>query len=196
MTTKDILPSQLTGPYAIAYAQSVINESNKNAPAYTFLQTANIYTNDFQLLYDIGLVIGVPWPTTSLSAFNTNLFQFGSNSGTYPITTNTAIGFSDSSAPGYGGIFADAINATNVYIPADAYRPMLLFVAKCKWGGFNLKNALSLASTYTNSFTINFNSDKDLEIHYTVDFGTGYRGVIQRAYDLVTTAPHMVVSYP
>jgi hypothetical protein len=196
MVPTDILHRQLSGPLAQAYGQAVIDETQIIAPALDYLESLSLSSTDFQILYDIGLVIGMPWPVFASGSFSSNVFTFGTNAGTYPITTNNAIGLGDTANPLIGGQLYDANSTSTTYIPLNMYQAMLSFVAKTKLYGVTLKNVLALASVLTNSFTVNFNSSKDLEIHYTIDFGAGNRSAIQYALDYVTTAPRFVVSYP
>lgn len=162
MATNGILASQLNGPYATNYTQAVINEVAKlsaNGPSgqtagLPYLESLSIATADQQGpmdgLLSIGLVIGYPLPTLSVTAANS--FKLG-DSASYPVST-TSIGLGDGMSS--GGFLSDAFNPSmSANVTATQYRAALGIVAKIKRaGGLTVKMIDALAHTFSSNYQI------------------------------------------
>ena len=121
----------LAGQFSGQLAQSVIGAQEYDYAQkdfalayYTNLSIDTATAND---LANIGLWIGLPWPTASTLLINGNTFTF-SSSATFPLYKPT-IGFSSVSNPAIGGLFSSLTPTDIQYIPIEKYRSLLRWFA-------------------------------------------------------------------
>ena len=190
------LHRQLSGPYSDALIFGGNAELNVNDGALTFWRNLSIDSADDARLLQIGYLVGYPWPSAPAGSFDTNNLEFSNDpTGASPPPVDNNKGLGTTLNPAIGGIFQDATVGIGNYIPAAMYRSLLRAVAQIKYNGLSLSRICSLLAFFSNSFAISYDANKDIKAVFSVDIGSGNIWVAQEAFNAVTTAPRILVSY-
>ena len=148
------LASQLSG----TLAQSVIGAQEYDYSlkdnALSYYQNISIDSALENDLTNIGLWIGMPWPTAPASLIAGNVFTLGTAS-TFP-HINNSLGFGTVSNPSIGGLFISTSPTDSAYIPVDKYRALIKWFAWFKRNGFTIESIDRAANIFSNHYTITF----------------------------------------
>jgi len=118
---------------------------------YKLLSIDTALPND---LANIGLWIGMPWPTASSSLITGNVFTFTS-AASFPQYVPT-IGFGSVNNPATGGLFTSVTPSDITTIPGEKYRGLLKWYAIFKRNGFTIKALDDIASLFSAMYTITY----------------------------------------
>ena len=148
------LASQLSGPLAQSVIGAQEYDYSLKDNALSYYQNISIDSALENDLTNIGLWIGMPWPTAPASLIAGNVFLFGTSS-TFP-HVNNSIGFGTTSNPSIGGLFTSLSANDSSYIPIDKYRALLKWFAWFKRNGFTIESIDRAANIFSTHYTINF----------------------------------------
>jgi hypothetical protein len=121
---------------------------------YTLLSIDNALPND---LANIGLWIGMPWPTASTLLVSGNAFTLTAEA-SFPQYAPT-IGFGSVNNPATGGLFTSVTPSDITTIPIDKYRGLLKWYAIFKRDGFTIKALDDLAMLFSALYSIDYVSN-------------------------------------
>jgi hypothetical protein len=168
------LPSQLTGPTALAYLKSVQDEIAMYNAAISYLEglsiaTANVSGASVQELVDIGQIIGYPLPTISVTPTTGFIL---SDVTLYP-QTSTAFGLGDNVST--GGALTDATSSGSIStITAAMYRSALTIVAKIKANkGLTIAMIDALGAAFSRNYNIALSGNVGSN-YFTLSDSAGY----------------------
>lgn len=162
MLNKYLAP-QFSGTEVQLLINTICDEYNLPEAIANYFRAINIDNAEPDDLYNIGLWIGLPWPTASALVFSGEAFTFG-NVADAP-EYNNLIGFGTITDPTIGGLFASVNPADTERIPIDKYRLVLKGFAYAKYHGITIHTIDVLAKSFSDNYLIGW--------HDFFEFGEG-----------------------
>ena len=186
----EYLPKQMNGPVVNAFYNAVKNEFSSADAVISYLQKLSLDTAQETELENLGLIIGYPRPLVpaSFTAENTLLLL-----GSIPIEYDLAHGLStlDSSI---GGEFTSENAKSSLYLNLGTYRQILKKVAIIKRRGITLKSIDEIASTFSQDYTITWDTENDVNVHFTKSIGYVNVWILTQIFYRIATEPQVSIS--
>ncbi len=148
----EFLAYQLSGNIVQSTIDKICDQYNLVEEVAIYLANLNLDNAAEAELYNLGLWIGLPWPTTSSDAFDGLSFRFGDIS-EFP-EYNPQEGFGDVNDPTIGGLWS-SLNPTDIArIPIAKYRLLLEWFAYAKKNGITLYTIDKIAFVFSENYII------------------------------------------
>ena len=183
------LPKQMNGPVINAFMQALGEKLDPADQIASYLYNLTIDTAQEKELENIGLIIGYPRPLMPAGFADENTFILGP----VPLEQDAAKGLS-SYLTMLGGELPSVEDLTTVYMNLSTYRRALKMMAKIKTGGLTLEIIEQIASLVNNDYTIGWDANGDVTIHYTENIGFSRVWVLSQLFYRVATAPQVLVT--
>lgn len=153
MLNKYLAP-QFSGTEVQLLINTICDEYNLPEAIANYFRNINIDNALADDLYNIGLWIGLPWPTADPIIFTDNVFTFG-HVEDFP-EYKPLTGFGSVFNPTIGGLFSSLNPAETERIPIDKYRVLLKAFAYAKYHGITLHTIDVLAKVFSDTYLIGF----------------------------------------
>jgi hypothetical protein len=128
------------------------------------METLSIDFAEADVLYDIGLLCGIPWPICPTGTFDTNRFTLSSNAGSPHYDPLKGFATVNSIT---GGLLSSVAADAAVIVPIGQYRQMCKVVANIRRNGLSTLAVESLVSLFTTSYTMGFaGAQRDLYLDF------------------------------
>lgn len=150
----EFLASQLNGTLIQNVINVICDQYNVPEQIAQYYRSISIDDALSDDLYNLGLWIGLPWPTASSVVFDGDAFTFGIEAD-FPLN-NPRIGFGDINDPTIGGLFASVDPADTERIPIDKFRILLKAFAYAKYHGITMNTVDVLANVFSDTYEIGF----------------------------------------
>ena len=183
------IPKQMNGPVINAEAESLEREFNNADYIINYLHGLSIATADETELENIGRIIGYVRPLVPEGFNAENILILG----TLPLATDAMIGLSTVDSE-IGGRLSTTQSSQTDYMALGTYRQFLEKIAILKRYGITLKSVDEIASLISNDYTISFDANKDIQIHYTNSIGYKNTWILTQVFYRIATEPQVLVS--
>ena len=183
------VPKQMNGPVINAEAESLEREFNNADYIINYLHGLSIATADETELENIGRIIGYVRPLVPEGFNAENILILG----TLPLATDAMIGLSTVDSE-IGGRLSTTQSSQTDYMALGTYRQFLEKIAILKRYGITLKSVDEIASLISNDYTISFDANKDIQIHYTNSIGYKNTWILTQVFYRIATEPQVLVS--
>ncbi len=150
----EFLANQFSGELAQLTINTICDEFNQAVEIADYYKSLNIDNALPGDLYNIGLWIGLPWPTQSASTFDGTAFIFGSYL-TFPIIDYNQ-GLGSVSDLTIGGTLGSINPSDAEYIPITFYKSLLKAFAYAKYHGITIKTIDTIARSFSDDYLIGF----------------------------------------
>lgn len=183
------VPKQMNGPVINAEAESLEREFDNADYIINYLHGLSIATADETELENIGRIIGYVRPLVPEGFNAENILILG----TLPLATDAMIGLSTVDSE-IGGRLSTTQSSQTDYMALGTYRQFLEKIAILKRYGITLKSVDEIASLISNDYTISFDANKDIQIHYTNSIGYKNTWILTQVFYRIATEPQVLVS--
>ena len=183
------VPKQMNGPVINAEAESLEREFNNADYIINYLHGLSIATADDTELENKGRILGYVRPLVPEGFNAENILILG----TLPLATDAMIGLSTVDSE-IGGRLSTTQSSQTDYMALGTYRQFLEKIAILKRYGITLKSVDEIASLISNDYTISFDANKDIQIHYTNSIGYKNTWILTQVFYRIATEPQVLVS--
>lgn len=183
------VPKQMNGPVINAMAESIEREFDNADAIINYLHGLSIATADETELENIGRLIGYVRPLVPEGFNAENILILG----TLPLATDAQIGLSTVDSE-IGGRLSTTQSSQTDYMALGTYRQFLEKIAILKRYGITLKSVDEIASLISNDYTISFDANQDIQIHYTNSIGYKNTWILTQVFYRIATEPQVLVS--
>lgn len=185
----EYLPKQMNGPVINAEAQALKEECTDANAIMDYLHGLSIDTAQETELENIGRIIGYPRPLVPEGFNEENVLILGD----LPLTQDTQIGLSTVGSE-VGGRLSTTQGSVTGFMALGTYRNVLKKIAELKQYGITLKSINDIAALISNDFTLSFNADKDIVIHYTNSIGYKNTWILTQIFYRIATEPQVLIT--
>ena len=182
-------PKQMNGPVIAAYKEAVAAEFSDAEEIQKYLYNLSIKTAQETELENIGRLIGYVRPVVPEGFNQENILLLG----TLPIANDESIGLSSIGSQ-IGGVLSTLQSSETGYMALGTYRQFLSSMAKLKRYGITLASVDSIVSQVSNDYTIEWDSNKDIAVHFTHDIGYKNIWVLTQLFYRIATVPQVLIS--
>jgi hypothetical protein len=172
---------QLTGPIAAGIEPAALGEFSPSLVEINYFRDISIDTAEADVLWYIGMLVGIPWPICPTGTFDNGMFALSSAAAAPEFSVPK--GLASVSVLG-GGLLSSVSENISVRCPIGQYRTLLKIVAMIKANGFGLKAVDDLIGLFTLDYTIAWNASGDVVATFSVALDTGSLYIVQKILDL------------
>lgn len=183
------VPKQMNGPVINAEAEALEREFDDADYIINYLHGLSIATADETELENIGRLIGYVRPLVPEGFNAENILILG----TLPLASDAQIGLSTVDSE-VGGRLSTTQSSQTDYMALGTYRQFLEKIAILKRYGITLKSVDEIASLISNDYTISFDANNDIQIHYTNSIGYKNTWILTQVFYRIATEPQVLVS--
>ncbi len=185
----EYLPKQMNGPVVNSEAQAVKEQFSDADTISDYLYNLSIATAQETELENIGRIIGFVRPLVPEGFNDENIFLLG----TLPLTQDELIGLADLNSEIGGRL--NSISTTNTnYMSLETYRIFLEKIAILKRYGVTLKSIDEIASVISSDYTLSFDENCDIKIHFNKAIGYKNTWILTQAFYRIATEPQIIIS--
>ena len=179
----------MNGPVINAEAEALEREFDDADYIINYLHELSIATADETELENIGRLIGYVRPLVPEGFNAENILILG----TLPLASDAQIGLSTVDSE-VGGRLSTTQSSQTDYMGLGTYRQFLEKIAILKRYGITLKSVDGIASLISNDYTISFDANNDIHIHYTNSIGYKNTWILTQVFHRIATEPQVLVS--
>ena len=183
------LPRQMNGPVINAEAQSVDEQFEASDAIIDYLYNLSIETAEETELENIGRIIGYVRPLVPVGFNAENILLLGS----LPLAIDADIGLATIGSE-IGGRLSTTQRTETGFMDLGTYRKFLEKIAIIKRYGVTLKSIDEIASLISTDYTISFDENKDITVHYTNSIGYKNTWILTQIFYRIATAPQVLFS--
>lgn len=183
------LPRQMNGPVINAAAQAIETHFEEADAITDYLHGLSIATADETELENIGRLIGYVRPLVPEGFNAENILLLG----TLPLAIDEQIGLSTVGSE-IGGRLSTTQKTETGFMDLGTYRKFLEKIAILKRYGVTLNSIDEIASLISSDYTISFDANKDIQIHYTQSIGYKNTWILTQIFYRIATEPQVLVS--
>jgi hypothetical protein len=174
------LAYQLSGPIANAVEDAAKARFSPSDIELEYMHDLSIDTAEADVLYDIGLLAGIPWPICPVGTYDTNRFTMDAASGSPHYSAQLGFGSVSSLT---GGIFSSVAADVSIRIPIGQYRQIAKIVAAVRRTNLTLKAVDDLVCVFTTNYTLSWDAHYDLTFTFLPHIDTGTLYTLQLILD-------------
>ena len=157
----------------------------------SYMHNLYIDTAEPDVLAQIGVIIGLPWPAAPAGTFSGGMFTF-SAAASFP-TVDATKGFGGVSVY-TGGKLSTVNESGSVVMPIYNYRQLLKLVAQSKRTGFSIEALDHLINLFVaTNYTITWDANYDVNITFHPIIDTGSLFIIQQVISLFMLMPQIIL---
>lgn len=156
MANNQYLANQFSGELVQLLINTICDEWNINDQIADYYYNINIDNALAYDLYNIGLLIGLPWPSAPASTFDGTAFIFGTVD-TFPVIDYQQ-GFGTISDLTIGGLWTSVTPTDVDLIPINFYRSLLKAFAFAKYNGITIHTIDVLAKVFSEDYLIGYSN--------------------------------------
>lgn len=181
------LPRQMNGPVVNAEAQSVEEQFISADAIIDYLYNLSIETAKETELENIGRIIGYIRPLVPVGFNAENILLLGS----LPLAIDADIGLATVGSE-IGGRLSTTQKTETGFMDVGTYRKFLEKIAIIKRYGVTLKSIDEISSLISTDYTISFDENKDITVHYTNSIGYKNTWILTQIFYRIATAPQVL----
>lgn len=155
----EYVAQQLSGPIASETEPAAKAEFVSTEAITTYMKNLSLSSAEADVLANLGLIAGLPWPIPPIGTYENNYFTLGAAS-EYP-KVDILKGFGTVGGV-TGGLLGSVSSTAYVKCPIGVYRQLIQLVARMKIDGLTLDTVDTLIHIFTSNYVLSWNDDKDL----------------------------------
>lgn len=182
-------PKQMNGPVISAFGSAGNKEFSEAEIIQNYLYNLSIDTASETELENIGRIIGYIRPVVPEGFNEENVLLLGG----LPLEKDLNIGLSTVGET-LGGQLSTITKSETSFMELGTYRKFLKSIAILKRYGITLVSVDSIVSVISKEFSISFNDDKDIIVHFNKSIGYKNIWILTQIFYRITTEPQVLIT--
>lgn len=182
-------PKQMNGPVISAFGSAGSKEFSESESIQNYLYNLSIDTANETELENIGRIIGYIRPVVPEGFNEENVLLLGG----LPLEKDLNIGLSTVGET-LGGQLSTITKSETSFMELGTYRKFLKSIAILKRYGITLVSVDSIVSVISKEYSISFNDDKDIIVHFNKSIGYKNIWILTQIFYRITTEPQVLIT--
>lgn len=182
-------PKQMNGAVISAFGAAGSKEFSESESIQNYLYNLSIDTASETELENIGRIIGYIRPVVPEGFNEENVLLLGG----LPLEKDLNIGLS-TVGEALGGQLSTITKSETSFMELGTYRKFLKSIAILKRYGITLVSVDSIVSVISKEFSISFNDDKDIIVHFNKSIGYKNIWILTQIFYRITTEPQVLIT--